>query len=398
MLVNEPRLLKRMAELNVDALIGTSPENVTYLSGFWALPQWIRRGPQTYVLWPRSASEVPAIVTSTSTLDLLVDQPVKIEDVRRYGEFHVEIGPDGANDPLDRHHQSLRNEPSYKDALTALIAALKDKGLTTGRIAIDETGLEPGYLEQLKEALPNATWLAGASVLRHVRAVKTPDEIERLRQIAQISERSINAALAVARQGASEQELACAFHVQTVREGGIPVLGCIGFGERSALPNVQPSERRLLREGEIIRFDVGGRFGHYRADIARNAVLGQAPLEARRLHHALLRGVEHACEIIRPGMRAAVLFDAVMDVVRREGIPHYKRDHVGHGIGLDGYDLPSLSSSSSQLLEEGMVLCVETPYYELGRWGLQVEDMIVLRSDGAERLMTTNGGLVEVAL
>ncbi|MGJ4859580.1 M24 family metallopeptidase [Labrys sp. La1] len=395
MLLNQPRLCSRMAELALDAIIATSPENVTYLSNFWALPQWIRRGPQAYVVWPRADLAKPAIITGTSTLDLVADQAPQVEDVRRYGEFHIEMDSDAASNPVDKRHLALREELSYSDALTALIETLKDKGLQTGRIAIDETGLEQGYLEQLKEALPTVIWVPGAGVLRHVRAIKTPVEIERLRQIAQISERSIAAALSVVREGASEHELARAFHVQTVVEGAMPVLGCIGFGERSALPNVQPSERQL-REGEIIRFDVGGRFGHYRADIARNAVLGEAPLEARRLHHALLRGVEHACQIIRPGVYANQVFKAVMDVVRREGIPHYKRDHVGHGIGLDGYDLPLLSGSSDQVLEEGMVLCVETPYYEVGRWGLQVEDMIVVRSDGVERLMATDGSLIEV--
>jgi len=75
--------------------------------------------------------------------------------------------------------------------------------------------------------------------------------------------------------------------------------------------------------------------------------------------------------------------------VRREGIPHYNRNHVGHGIGLDGYDVPNLTPSSTEVLEEGMVLCVETPYYELGFAGLQVEDMVRVTRDGVESLMST---------
>ena len=82
-----------------------------------------------------------------------------------------------------------------------------------------------------------------------------------------------------------------------------------------------------------------------------------------------------------------------MDAVRREGIPHYNRSHVGHGIGLDGYDLPDLTAASQDIIEEGMVMCVETPYYELGWTGLQVEDMVVVRRDGIESLMSSSGGL-----
>ena len=245
--------------------------------------------------------------------------------------------------------------------------------------------------------MPHVRITPAAALLREVRAVKTDDEIDRLRHVAQITERSIKAALGVAREGASELDLARAFHVQTVEDGAFPVLGCIGFGERSALMNVQPSDRKL-RAGEIIRFDVGGRFRHYRADVARIATLGEPPREAKRLHQALLRGVQRACEIIRPGIAASHVFGEVMRVVQREGIPHYRRDHVGHGIGLDGYDAPTLTPSSREVIEEGMVLCVETPYYEIGRWGLQVEDMLVVRAGGVERLMETDGEIMVVPL
>ena len=392
MFLNEHRLEEQVANLHLDAVVATTPENVTYLSGFWAMPQWIRRGPQAYVVWPATGRGDPEIVTSTSTLDLVADQGPWIGKIRRFGDFHIEQS-DLLPDPVDQRHIELRNTSAHSDAITALVAALTQDGLKRGRVAIDEAGLESGYLDELKARLPHITWLPAAALLRNVRAVKTEEEIKRLRSAASIAERSIEAALSIAKEGVSEIDLARAFHVQTVTEGAAPVLGCIGFGERGAMANVQPSERRL-RLGDVIRFDVGGRFQHYRADIARIAVLGNPPEDVRRLHRALLCGVQRAYEIIRPGLSVANLFDEVVQVVRREGIPHYSRDHVGHGIGIDGYDAPTLSARSDECLEEGMVLCVETPYYQVGRWGLQVEDMLVVRSDGAESLMTTPGDLM----
>ncbi|MER8974140.1 MULTISPECIES: Xaa-Pro peptidase family protein [unclassified Mesorhizobium] len=395
MLLNEARLKQCMTAAGLDAIIATAPENVTYMSGFWALPQWIRRGPQAYVVWPAPDKGAPEIIASTSTLDLVADQELWVSKVRRYGDFYADVGPSTSADRANRQHLQLRALPRHSDAIAALVAALEEAQLARGRIGIDEAGLAPGYQEALKAHFPNASWIPATALLREVRAVKTADEIERLGQVAQIAERSIQAALGVAQEGATEADLARAFHVRTVEEGALPVLGCIGFGERSALMNVQPSDRKL-RAGEIIRFDVGGRFRHYRADIARIATLGDPPPQAHRLQQALLRGVQHACDIIRPGMAAAQLFEAVVGVVQREGIAHYKRDHVGHGIGLDGYDAPTLSPRSTDVLEEGMVLCVETPYYEIGRWGLQVEDMMVVRHDGVERLTETQGPITRV--
>ncbi|MER9678551.1 Xaa-Pro peptidase family protein [Mesorhizobium sp. M0184] len=397
MLLNEARLKQCMTAAGLDAVIATAPENVTYMSGFWALPQWIRRGPQAYVVWPAPNNGAPEIIASTSTLDLVADQELWVSKVRRYGDFYADVAPSTSADRANMQHLQLRALPRHSDAIGALVAALEEAKLARGRIGIDEAGLAPGYQEALKAHFPNASWMPATALLREVRAVKTTDEIERLGQVAKIAERSIEAALAVAQEGATEADVARAFHVKTVEEGALPVLGCIGFGERSALMNVQPSDRRL-RAGEIIRFDVGGRFRHYRADIARIATLGEPPPQAHRLQQALLRGVQHACDIIRPGMPAAQLFETVVRVVQSEGIAHYERDHVGHGIGLDGYDAPTLSARSTDILEEGMVLCVETPYYEIGRWGLQVEDMVVVRQRGVERLTHTHDAITRVPL
>ena len=391
-LLNARRLLAMLKAEQVETVVATSAENVTYTSGYWALSQWIRRGPQIYVLLPAADLSASVIIASTTLLDQIADQDdVWIEDVRRYGVFQVDRA-DGSLGALDSRQADLYGLADDGDAVSALVAAIEAAGLARSRIAVDELGLLPGHWQKLAEKLPGAVLVPGFQLLRRVRAVKTPEEIARLKRIAQITEASIDAALEVARADATELDLARAFHGCTVRQDGLPVIGCIGFGKRAAMPNVQPSAARL-RDGDVIRFDVGGRYKHYRADIARIAVLGEADRQTENYTRALHIGVLRALEMMRPGVKAAHVFETAVEAVRREGIPHYQRSHVGHGIGLDGYDLPDLTPSSRDVLEEGMVLCVETPYYELGWTGLQVEDMVVMRADGIETLMTTSGAL-----
>ena len=101
-----------------------------------------------------------------------------------------------------------------------------------------------------------------------------------------------------------------------------------------------------------------------------------------------------AYEIIRPGLRARDLFEQVVATVRQAGIPHYRRNHVGHGIGLGGYETPALTPGSTDVLEPGMVMCIETPYYEVGQFGVQVEDTVVVTTDGVRSLMTTGRELI----
>ncbi|WP_088348163.1 MULTISPECIES: Xaa-Pro peptidase family protein [Rhodomicrobium] len=393
MLLNADRLSRLMAADGLQAVVATSAENVTYCSGFWALSQWVRRGPQTYVLLPDPKLGEPVIITGTSMLDLIADQKPWVRQVRRFSDFVIERDEEAVLDAIDQHHAELYALPDERTPLAALCNAIGDGGLAAARIGVEELGLTPGYLTALRDAFPGAQFVPADSIFRRCRAVKTEAEIERLRISARIAEQSIAAALEIAREGATERDLALAFHARTVLEGGMPVLGCIGFGTRSAMTNVQPSDR-ALRPGEIIRFDVGGRYAHYRSDIARIGVLGEPSAKAAAYHRALQAGVRRACHILRPGLAVRDLFDAVVETVRREGLPHYRRTHVGHGIGLDGYDAPDLGPNSSETIEEGMVLCVETPYYELGAWGLQVEDMLVVRADGVESLMQTDGSMV----
>jgi Xaa-Pro dipeptidase len=87
-----------------------------------------------------------------------------------------------------------------------------------------------------------------------------------------------------------------------------------------------------------------------------------------------------------PGAAASYVFSEAVDRVRAEGIPHYRRHHVGHGIGLETYEPPILSPNTEIPLEAGMVFEVETPYYELGFGGTFIEDTVVVTDSGAKVL------------
>jgi Xaa-Pro dipeptidase len=389
MLMNTTRLFEGMKRERLDAIVATMPENVTYASGFWAMSQWIRRGPQAYVLTPAEGHGEPVVIASTGLIDLVADPDVWVKDILRFGSFSIDRTPGVSLDAHDSRIEELLGQADDGDAVGALVKAIKGRGLQSARIGVDEIGILPQYWDKLAEALPGATLVRAADIFRYARAIKTPEEIRRLRKSAQIANMSIRAALDVGRDGATEMDLARAFHTKTINEGGLPVLGCIGVGTRSAMTNVQPSERKL-RQGDVIRFDVGGRYRHYRADIARNGVLGEPTAKLAQYHRAICVGLDRAIEMIKPGVRAADVFLAAVEAVRREGIPHYKRSHVGHGIGLDGYDAPNIAPSSSEVFEEGMVICVETPYYEMGFAGLQVEDTLVVTRDGVESFMLSS--------
>jgi Xaa-Pro dipeptidase len=391
MLLNEARLEEFLAKESLDAVIGTSPENVLYLGGYWAMSQWVRRGPQAYVLRPRKALGGASVVTSSALLDLVADQDITA-DIRRYSYFRADLDETARLSPADVRQNQLFATEAYPGPVEALAAAIRELGLAKSPIGIDEIGITPQCMEQLASAFPDATFVRAFSIMEKVRSIKTPEEISRLRRAASISEQSVDAALSAAVAGMTEIEMARVFHGRTVELDGVPVTGCIGFGERSAMSNVQPSSR-ALRQGDVIRFDVGCRYKYYRSDMSRIAVMGEPSPKLQRYHNALYKGLERAYEILKPGLKVSELFRQVMETVQKEGIPHYSRSHVGHGIGIEGYDPPNIAAETSEVFQENMVICIETPYYELGFAGLQVEDMILVTRDGAESLMARDGKL-----
>ncbi len=386
MLANIPRLKDFIAKNNLDAVIATCPENVTYLSGFWAMSQWVRRGPQAYVLFPRETAQ-PCIIANSGILDLIPDQQPWIREVRRYGYFQIDVDSSATLDAGDVLQQQLFGSTAYKDSVDALVTAMKEKGLTRGTVGIDEMGITPQCMEQLTAALPDVKFVRCFSLFERVRSVKTPGEIEILQKAARITERAIDAALNIAAEGVTEREMLRAFNASLAHDDAAPVVGCIGFGNRSAMINVQPSDRKLKR-GDLIRFDVGGRYRNYRSDMSRGASLGEPAPKIAKYYRAVEKGVLRGYDIIKPGLKVSELFKEIVATVQKEGIPHFARSHVGHGIGVDGYDPPNISESSTDVLEENMVICVETPYYELGFAGLQVEDMVRVTNNGAASLMS----------
>jgi Xaa-Pro aminopeptidase len=252
-------------------------------------------------------------------------------------------------------------------------------------VALDDRGVTQSTFSALQAEISNLKIQPGYSLLQEIRTIKTSDEVERIRKATRITEEAMEVALAEAHIGITEEEMEKLFNITVIQKGGTPLFAVIGFGDHSALANSVPSSR-TLQNGDIIKIDAGCRFKGYCADIARTVVFGAASSKQLNYYQAVLEGENQAINLLRPGVSAGEIYAVALDAVRRSGIPHYRRHHVGHGIGIEGYDPPLLSPNNNMLLEPGMVINVETPYYELGFGGVTVEDTMVITEDGFQFL------------
>ncbi|MEJ3750902.1 Xaa-Pro peptidase family protein [Actinomycetes bacterium KLBMP 9797] len=390
MLANLDRLARRMDELGLDGLVATTAENVYYLTGIASVGLEIfPHSGQCYAVVTRNRLAHPHFVATRCDLDQALDAAVGLDGAIGYGTFFREP-PDGA--PLTAREERLRTlwdgGPAPATPLDALVETLRRAGLETARIAVDEDGVPPfGFFDGLREALPAADVRTAAGLLRGVRKVKTPAETARVAAAAAVAEQAMLATAAIAKPGVTERDLVREFERTVAGAGGRPKFTCIKIGAAGVAGQSYPGSEKL-RPGDHIWFDVGCVVDGYWSDIARVFSLGEPGPKVARYYDAMRAGVERAIAEARPGMTGKELFDITMEAVRESGVPHYRRNHTGHGIGVEIYDQVLIAPDNGHVIEEGTVVNIETPYYEFGFGAVQVEDPFVVRAEGNEVLTT----------
>jgi len=373
----------------LDALVASSLENVHYLTGFRSVSHALFRSLELYAVFSRrgTALVIPYIDTTG-----IAAERIAVDHVATYGTFFFEYADDPGE--IGRKVREWTRAPAASPA-DALATVLGDLGALGRRVGFDESGVFMPTWRRVEERLAGTTLVPAYPLFRQARMVKGPDEVEALERAALIAEDGIAAVLAMLKPGVTEREAAIVYEREVVRQGAQPFFTVITIGERSSLVDVYPSDR-ALRPGDLIRFDLGCLYKWYRSDISRTAVLGAPTDTQARAYAAVLAGERAAIEAMRPGVPVSRLFDIAVRVTREAGLPRYQRHHVGHGIGLEPYDPPTINAATETALEPGMVFCVETPYYEHGWGGVQVEDAVEVTPSGVRMLTRSSQDLAVV--
>lgn len=377
---------KAVAASEFDALIGFSAATVCYVTGYASVAgQLSDHHKMAVVLCPGSSR----LVLPASDRAAAVDMGINPDEMVSFGRFYFESAQSASG------RSSVDEAPVHAGVVPAIVEALRDLELDSGRIAVESGGSAIPWAE-LQAGVPDGIELVCASSwAQAIRRIKTPEEIELLRQSAQITERGIDAAIAVARPGMTEKQLSSVIARTMIDAGATPRFLVVTSGPRSALADAWATDRPLSR-GDLLRFDVGCVYQGYWSDLGRTAVVGQADSKQRDRYAALLAGEQDQLDASRPGATAGQIFDVAMNRVRKDGLAHYRRHHCGHGIGMEVYEAPIISSGEETVLEEGMTFCFETPYYEIGWGGMMVEDTVAITEDGIQMLSSSDRSLREI--
>ncbi|MFO7546931.1 MAG: Xaa-Pro peptidase family protein [Trueperaceae bacterium] len=334
------RLRSTLAQHGADAMLVTTPENVRYLSSF--------------------ASPEDAVVLVTPERAVLLTDGRYTAQAAEQSSIPVEIV------------QGLD-----------LAAAERSKGL---RLAVESDHLTLKRHRTLCDALGNEPIVLDG-VMNPLRVVKTAEEIDRLRQAAQVTDVAYEAALAMLRPGVREVEVALEMERVMRLEGaegsGFDII--VASGVRGAMPHGVASNK-VIESGELVTLDFGAIVDGYHADMTRTVAVGEVGAEERRMYDAVLEAQEAAVAAVAPGRVGRDLDAVARDILTRHGLGEYFAHSLGHGTGLHIHEDPRLSNRSDDVLAPGMIVTIEPGVYIPGFTGLRIEDLLVVTESGHEVL------------
>ena len=380
-----------MDDRHLDFIVATSYQNVYYMSDFFSPNSYFSRDHVSMCVFPRDPAKSPVLVLSKSEVELLTTNSCWVKDFICYGEMYLCDMGQAVTEERDTRLRSYLAQKSRPSAVDACLDALKSLGMTASDVVgIDESGVPVQVFYELQEKL-GQQMVRAADVICTTRLIKTPQEVFYLRRAVQITEEAIRTSMEQAWVGMTERQLLQCYFKEVVARGGEPMLNCLGFGSHSAHANTQASADIRLEKNQAVRFDIGCTHHHYHADTARAAVLGKLSQKEMDIFCCLRDGIASAIDQIRPGVVFSDVFSNAMCRIKKD-LPQYVRSHIGHSVGLEMCEPPMLGENNS-VFREGMVLCVEAPYYEIGLGGYQIEEVVHVTADGVEIL---SGRPVEV--
>ncbi|MCC8967277.1 M24 family metallopeptidase [Bradyrhizobium sp. Pear76] len=268
----------------------------------------------------------------------------------------------------------------------ALAQAISAIGATEAKSVILDETMRADFALLLLDALTGAKHSFTDDTLGSLRMRKDAAEFSTMKMNARIADRVMQKAFAAIRLGISEAELASAIQRGFSEEGAAPEFWIVACGSNSAVPH--PQSGRNLGVGDAVLIDIGGRKNGFPSDITRMAVVGHPPDGYDEIHTIVEEAVQSALMAARAGVSAKDLDAAARGVITNAGYGEFFMHRTGHGMGIDLHEPPYITATSETVLEEGMVFSIEPGIYLPGRFGIRLEEIVILREDGPEILST----------
>ena len=266
--------------------------------------------------------------------------------------------------------------------------ALQDISAIPLRVGVVPTQLRFLELDLLRKALPNADFVDGSAALAELRMRKGVEELKAIRQAAIIAQNALLNTLETVKPGQSELQISAELMVQLFRAGSeveLPFAPIVSTGPNTANPHASPTDR-VLQEGEMLLIDWGASFGGYFSDITRTFFCGDPNDEMKQIADLVERANAAARLGGRRGMVAGEVDKLARDIITEGGYGEYFTHRTGHGLGMEAHEAPYIFQGNPLILEPGMVFTIEPGIYLPGKYGVRIEDDVVVETEGLRSL------------
>lgn len=250
-------------------------------------------------------------------------------------------------------------------------------------VVIEDETMTVARLHELEEAFIPAVLTDGLSAeLNRIRMRKSASEIDKIITAQRITERAYTEVLNILKPGVTERHIAVELEHLIKVYGGERVafdLICV-TGENTSLPHGVPGDR-VVKKGDFFTFDIGAVYEGYHSDMTRTVAVGSATDEMRMIYETVLQAHLKALQAIKAGNTAADVDIAARDHIESCGYGEYFGHSTGHGVGLDIHEAPSVYKTNKTVLKDNMVITDEPGIYLPERFGVRIEDMVLVQGD-----------------
>jgi Xaa-Pro aminopeptidase len=401
MYFNKKRADKLMDQFDIDLLIASTPENVTYLSDTvsWA-PKVYSYSVDMFATYYRDINHNSSLIVPSQEMTYVSASNTWINDFYTYGgkSALIQESEQVIESAEENTYLNLQNndDKRFPTAVEALIASIKNNTTKKLRIAIDEDKMTHKSTLKLQEELDNCELIPSSDLLRLIRMVKTDDEISAMKAAADLNETACTKVCNEIKIGMRELDIA-EIYAQEVGKGlGKWLWFHFGSGRRSV--GIFPPTEKKIQPGEMWKFDAGLSLNNYQADTGWGGVIGQPNAQQNMIWEATLRGYNSAMSVIKEGVRPSEIQNAMLKGTQDGGLADHSGTFPGHAIGLEMRELPYVLGNKKMVnslylpedtdipLPENTVLCIENPCQIFGVGGTQIEQTIIVKKSGYELL------------
>ena len=276
-----------------------------------------------------------------------------------------------------------------KSALREACAWLEQNG--AARCGFDAAQTTVATLQVLRQAVSSkirrSFFQPVAGLVARQREVKDSKELALMRDAALLGCRLYEHILSFMASGLSERAVAAELEYAARLSGadGMSFETIVASGPRSALPHGRATQAKLPRHG-FVTLDFGVILDGYCSDMTRTVYMGKSSSEERAAYDAVLEAQEAAVAAVAPGATCGAVDEAARGVLRRAGLDRWFTHSTGHGVGIEIHEGPRIAKGQTQKLEPGMVVTIEPGMYMAGKFGIRIEDMVVVTTTGQEVL------------